>query len=372
MGNMVLSEKKEVIIFLLVLIINSSTLFLTAIIFDVDLHDINGFYDAPSYIHVARTFYRDNDILSSARFILFPAFIRLLSYFFGYNVSAIVMVQFFTALSIVFFYRLARLEFPEEQAFKIALVFYLFPPHKFINSLIVLSEPLFFLLLTLSLYYFQKENYIYSFIFAALSCLTRVTGIFLFFIYLSYFILEKKYDKIPIVFIIPLGLLIQFSIYYYLYGDFFVFVRAHTEIAKTDGIKFYAIFPFQNLLILYKQLPGNIYHAIMAPFSYILYGIALYRLYMKKRRIYFLWVAWHYIFIAIVSYIDISRFFAAAIPFVFAYSEEIRGLKRRDFIFMGFLSVFIATSLVGVMAIKAQTGFKPNFIYNTLKAFLAG
>lgn len=206
--------------------------------------DLNNFlyiyknYDGILYIIPAKTLYNPNLIQEisqslmkplyfAAHLPLYPVFIRLFSYIFGYLKSMIFVNVLFTCILACFFYFFVKKLKISEKPIVLTIVF-LFLPRFLIVRSVGAPESLFILLILSSLFFFEKKKYLISCILAGLSAMTKTPGILLFIVYIFVFIeeyLNKKKVNWNFLFTIfvPIGILLVFLLYFFQYGDFFAY-----------------------------------------------------------------------------------------------------------------------------------------------------
>ena len=206
--------------------------------------DLNNFlyiyknYDGILYIIPAKTLYNPTLIQEisqslmrplyyAAHLPLYPVFIRLFSYIFGYLKSMIFVNVLFTCILACFFYFLVKKLKISEKPIALTIVF-LFLPRFLIVRSVGAPESLFIFLILVSLFFFEKKKYFIACILGGLSAMTKTPGILLFFVYLFVFIeeyLNKKKVNWNFLFtlFIPIGLFLVFLLYYFQYGDFFAY-----------------------------------------------------------------------------------------------------------------------------------------------------
>lgn len=323
----------------------------------------------PAFIRVSQEWYYSGIVY---RQILFPFSIRLFSLVMLPNYAIYVIATLCSAASAVVIYNMSKYFFEENLSKKIAIAYVVFPPHKFISSVMGQSEALFLLTASLSLYYFLKEKHVFSAIFAALCTLTRIQGALNFLVYFIVLYRRKELKHFLPYLLIPLAVLFQFSLYYVQTGDFFALFHNYNDLASRETKSgALAPFPFYNLVALYQQLPANIYHLFMAPFSYILYFFGLYRLYKRDNDILFWWTAIHLGFVTMISHWGIARFIVPAFPFIFGYKKELEKVNMKHLATLCLISVSVALPFFGINALKAKSGaFVPGYLYNIIRGIL--
>ncbi len=214
-------------------------------------------FDGVHYLNIAGNGYSAN-----ARFLpLFPLLIRFLSQIFGQTipfglgqfVSALILSNLFFLLSLIVFYELIRLDYPQKISFRSLIFLLIFPTSFFFVS--IYAESLFLLLALLSFYAARKRSWLWAGVLGMLLAVTRLPGISILpaLIY-EFYIQEKKISqKIMSLFVIPLGLLSYGWFNLKKWGDFFYFVKAHGELGNSRSITSIVLFP-QTVFRYFKIL----------------------------------------------------------------------------------------------------------------------
>ena len=238
---------------------------------------IIGSFDGPLYVIASKSLYNIDKIdipgkgliislpLSAkyfaAHFPLYPILIRVFSVIFGYLKSMIFTNVFFTVILAGFFYYFLRFFQITKKPLLLATIF-LFLPRFLVVRSVGAPESLFILLILVSLFFFEKKNYLFAGIFGGLATMTKSPGILLFFAYILVFLErsvvchsglsrirfwsrpvkdgtpqndELNWRALGILFI-PVGLLLVFVLYYFQFGDFFAYFNS--------GDNIHLVFPY--------------------------------------------------------------------------------------------------------------------------------
>lgn len=135
-------------------------------------------FDGLHYISIARGGYGQ---FEQAFFPLYPLLIKFLSPLFSSNqlMAGLVISNVSFLAGLIIFYKYLKLIFSKNLAFNKMSIIYLllFPTSFFFGA--VYTEGLFFLFLTLTLYFLKKEKYLVTAVFVILASLTRLIGVFL-------------------------------------------------------------------------------------------------------------------------------------------------------------------------------------------------
>jgi len=201
--------------------------------------NIWGIWDTQWYLRVATEWYSivpdTNPITlgqtTLATFPLYPLLTRILYLITGNAfISGLIISNACLILAAILLFRLVRLEYNEETAYRSVKYMFLYPV-AFIFSC-ALTESLFIMLLIGSFYYARKDKWLLVGILGFLLALTRPNGAVvilpLLYLYLKNISFRFKQIRPNILFLLllPLGLLL-FALYqYYLTGDLLAYVHA--------------------------------------------------------------------------------------------------------------------------------------------------
>lgn len=181
-------------------------------------------FDGIHYIKIAKNGYLQYE---QAFFPLYPILIKFLTPLFFNNqlLTGIIISNISFLLGLFFFYKYLKLIFPNNSN-NLTIVFILFFPTSFFFGAIY-TEGLFFLLVTSTLYFLKKEQYSLVAIFAFLTSLTRIIGVFLIIPIIFHFLgkYKKKASLFPIITPI-LGLAVYCFYLFKTTGDPFFFFSA--------------------------------------------------------------------------------------------------------------------------------------------------
>ncbi len=273
-------------------------------------------YDGPLYVIASKTLYDplkisppDKGLIVSlpltneyfaAHLPLYPVLMRIFSPFIGYFKSMLIINILFTIfLAWLFYFFLEKLKIKNPL---ILTTVFLMIPRFFVVRSIGAPESLLMFLILLSLYFFEKENYLLAGIFGGLSVITKSPGIILFFVYsfvfVERFIKEKKFNyKWFYIFLIPIFLLFVFVFYYIRYGDFFIYFKLGNLIPL--------VFPFSVFNYQAKWVDTAWLNDIV--FYYLMYGLTIIYLYKHKMRSLFYFSLFFFISVLFLQHKDIAR-----------------------------------------------------------------
>jgi hypothetical protein len=241
---------------LLLVVLTSTVIAWAPFIMKGQFSTIYKHFDGPLYIIPAKTGYNPeafklidrepalphNPLYYAAHLPLYPFFIYLGSFAFGFlkSMLGITMVSSIV-LACFFYYFLKKLNLTKHPLLLSSL--FLFLPRFLVVRSVGSPEPLFILFILISLFCFEKKNFLLAGIAGALATMTKSPGILLFPAYilviLESFILphgssshEQKKFNMGWLFLalIPFGLIVVFGIYYLQFHDFFAYFHSGDNI----------------------------------------------------------------------------------------------------------------------------------------------
>ena len=295
-------------------------------------------YDGPLYIAVAKSFY-DPEILKginfdvpseyfAAHFPLYPIFIKLFSFLFGYPYATLVVSALSGIFAVYIFSKFISVYVDRKDVLWITFLFSIFPARWLIVRSVGSPEPLFIALVISTIYFFKREKFLLSGIFGMLAAFTKSPGILLFPALLgTYFSpilkdsigIKKNIHKISInpakiltMLLIPLGTLAVFIIYKYQFKDFLAYFHS--------GDNIHLFFPpFQ--IFNPSQFWVGTYWLEEVIFVFLLGAIGILNL-IKKDPVSAWFAGMFFLTTLFVSHRDIVRYSLPIVPFLFAgYSQ---------------------------------------------------
>ena len=202
---------------------------------DFFIHMFNR-WDSSHYIEIARNWYPDtgeNRILI-VFLPLYPLLIRLLTFDFSYvNLVALIISNTAFLIGAIYLYKLVRLDYGDDDAFRSVLYFSIFPTAYFFCA--IYTESLFILFVLSSFYYARNSKWMFAGILGMLASLTRIFGIVLFPALIIEYLNQKKWkvgeikSDVMSLFIIPAGSGIYLLLNYIVFNDFLAFIRIQKE-----------------------------------------------------------------------------------------------------------------------------------------------
>lgn len=215
-------------------------------------------WDSHHYVNVAKDWYMSSTLrqrhLLIVFFPLYPLLIKAVSFFVGsYVLSGLIISNLAFAGAVVYMYKLARLDYGEDDSWRALVYLAIFPTAYFLHA--IYTESLFLFLTIASFYYARRSNWVFSGAFGLLAAATRITGIVLipaliveYLAQRDYKIREMKKDVLWIGLIV-LGFLFYLGINYMTFGDPFKFLEIQKEhwSKKLD-------WPFNGFLLAYNTI----------------------------------------------------------------------------------------------------------------------
>lgn len=317
-------------------------------------------WDGPGYLVVAKTFY-NVDLINKInpfpflaathyafQFPFYPFFIRLFS-FIGYDESMIFVSQLFALLFSIALYYLVKITNPRANALLVAILSIFYTPRWFIVSHVGSTEPQFLFFITLFMIFAYKRRYTVSAVFAALAQLSKPQGIIFFIGIALWFVfviisrkeslLESLKHFLPYL-LIPIALILVFTIYFFQYGNFFIFLQNPA-------------FPTMQLPPLKVLVAKDIMGFTLGfwtgwlefvVYNYILYLAGIVTLFTKK--FYFLGLVALVYFIPVLTFVqaDMARFILPIMPFIFlGFSDSLSKKPVYITLFLSLPMIFVFT-----------------------------
>jgi Gpi18-like mannosyltransferase len=222
-------------------------------------------------------------------FPLYPLMINLVASALkiNYILAGFLISNICLFISVVFFYKLLKIDFETETSKKAILFMLVFPTSFFFTM--IYTESLFLLLSVLVFYFAIKKRWFLVGILGFLAATTRVTGILLLFPVLwEYFHAEKKVKpNIIYLSLIPFGLISFFTYHWYKYGSFFILFEAQ----KNWGRQFFNINNFlPNYSVLPPLAPEMINFYIEVFFVFLAIIACFFAFKFKIRKSYFIYL----------------------------------------------------------------------------------
>lgn len=160
---------------------------------------------------------------------LYPWLVRFASIFLkDVLLSALLISNLCYVVSLVFFYRLVKIDFSSRVAWRTIFYFSIFPTAYFLHA--GYSESLFIMLIIISTYFARKDNWFLTSLFGMFATLTRINGVVLFPFLLFEYLQSKRFKfrlikpNIYWLLLVLLGFLIYLFLNYRIFGTPFQFL----------------------------------------------------------------------------------------------------------------------------------------------------
>lgn len=311
----------------------------------VSLETVFANYDGPNYMVIAKCGYAKDCIGPSYSLPLpleyypahFPGY-PLMIKFFGYFTTGPKAMLLTTLLGSIFlsliFYEFLKLFIKEKNAFWLSVLFIFFPARFFVLRLVGAPETWFLATTIASIFYFKKQKYFLSAIFAAVAMTLKSPGILLGISYLILAVYElvKTKDLIKIFkknisfLLIPLTVWLIFIFYKFQTGNFFAYFQSGDNFHLNNLP--YLVFISTKSWINTIWLEDIIYIFLIG-----FYGV--YRLFKKyKFNIVSVYSAVFFLATIFVAHRDISRYIAPVYPFLILAFQKFLTKKPVRIIFL--------------------------------------
>lgn len=290
-------------------------------------------FDGPLYIVAAKTLYNPDLIgknyqfpLSneyySAHFPLFPILIKTFASLFGHPYSMLFVTAASSFLAIYFFNKHAKRFLNNSESLWLTFIFAVFPARWLIVRSVGSPEPLFIGLILASTYFFSSKKYWLAGLTGMLAQITKSPAILLFIAYLFEIVLPhiknlksieiKKY--LPIL-LMPLGVVLVFTLYKLTYGDFFTYFKS--------GDNMHLFFPPFQIFNYSAPWVGTFWLEEVI-FIYLLAFLGVYKLYQEKISNYYYFAIVYFVPLLFVAHRDLLRYTLPLVPFlILGYRETL-------------------------------------------------
>ncbi len=303
-------------------------------------------YDGPLYLVAAKTMYNKSLIETSfqfplpteyytAHFPLFPVLIRLFGIITNYPYAMLIVTLISSIIAIYFFNRLIGKFVGRRDALFLTFLFAVFPARWLIVRSTGSADPLFVGSIIASLYYFRSKKYWLAGIWGMIAQLTKSPGILLFISYSLYLLIPILKEKIvsaskwirnlnlrhtfPIL-LIPLGLLIVFTLYYFTQGNFWAYFNS--------GDNIHLFFPPFQIFNYSAPWVGTFWLEEVI-FIYLIGAIGVYRLFAKKEYEIAVFSMVFFVLSLFISHRDLMRYCLPLVPFLYVAFSDI--LVKKEF-----------------------------------------
>lgn len=304
----------------------------------LDFYSLAKNWDGPLYIIVAKTFYHQNDpvlkkdVLGlnpkyfAAHLPLYPLTIKTLSALAGYPRASLFSTLIASVFFFCFFYYFVEKLKLSKYPLVLTLVLMFITPRFFVVRSIGSPEPLFMLLVLLSVYFFINKRYFFSGLIGGLAAMTKTPAMLLFGAYLLFigkqYLETRKFDRrLCWLLLIPFGLILVFTLYQIQYGDFLAYFKS--------GDNLHLVFPPFSVFNFQKTWVGTGWLEEII-FLYFFFSLATFKLWGETdvRRIFFYFMFLFFISITLVQHHDISRYALPMLPFAAISYEKFFTSKK--------------------------------------------
>lgn len=293
-------------------------------------------YDASAYLDIAKNGYNqqyNNNNGNYSYFPLYPILIKLLSFIIGFGWSAFLISNILSLCCIYLLYVIIEEDYGDIIAYRSCLWFIFFPVIYFFNMMY--TESLFFTLILLMFYYAKRGKWWLVGTLGFMATLTRLPGIIMIFPMLYMYWKYNKKLKWNILWLsgIGLSLLILFTYYYYITGDFFKMFHTFNNPSYGFGISIPGIALFKLLYqIFYQTNMQTIFYMglnIIFGFGFIILTILSWKL---KQKEYAIFMSFYLLLILVPERINAHiRYYMLMFP---AFIIMAKSIKITKFIYM--------------------------------------
>jgi len=304
-------------------------------------------YDGPLYLVVAKTFYNKQAIEANyqfplpteyyaAHFPLFPLLTRLFAIATNFPYAMLIVTLISGVLASYFFYLLISKYVERKDALFLTFVFSIFPARWLIVKSIGSADPLFVASILASLYYFKDKRYWASGLWGAVATLTKSPGILLFVSYFVYFLIPFIKNQISVtgnrllekfalrktypLLLIPLSLVLVFSLYFLFTGDFWAYFHS--------GDNIHLMFPPFSIFNFSAPWVGTFWLEEII-FVYLIGAIGVYKLFEKKEYEIATFSGIFFLLSLLIAHRDLVRYTLPIVPFLFVAFSDV--LVKKEF-----------------------------------------
>jgi Gpi18-like mannosyltransferase len=303
-------------------------------------------YDGPLYLVVAKTLYNRALISSNfqfplpteyyaAHFPMFPLLIRLFGIFMNYPYSMLLTTLISGFLAILFFHKLISQYVNKNDALFLTFAFSVFPARWLTVRSVGSADPLFVAAVIASLYYFKNKNYWGAGLWGLVAQLTKSPGILLFAGFLTYFLIPLFKNKVVLgkkwldgldiyksypIFLIPIGLIIVFSIYAFTTGNFWAYFYS--------GDNIHLFFPPFSIFNFSAPWVGTFWLEEII-FIYLIGAIGVIRLFNKREYELASFSSIFFCLTLFIAHRDLLRYSLPLLPFLYVAFHD--WLIKREF-----------------------------------------
>lgn len=303
-------------------------------------------YDGPLYLVVAKTLYSKTAIETgfqfplpteyyTAHFPLFPILIKFFGIVTNYPYAMLIVTLLSSILAIYFFHKLLSEFVGKRDAIFLTFLFAVFPARWLIVRSTGSADPLFVGSIIASIYYFRSKKYWLAGIWGLAAQLTKSPGVLLFISYVVYLLVPILKEKIitaskwlknlnlkhtyPIL-LIPIGILIVFTLYYFTQGNFWAYFRS--------GDNIHLFFPPFQIFNYSAPWVGTFWLEEII-FIYMIGAVGVYRLFVKKEYEMAIFSTVFFVLSLFIAHRDLMRYSLPLVPFFYVAFSDV--LVKKEF-----------------------------------------
>jgi len=208
----------------------------------------------------------------------------------NFLVSGLILSNLFLFLSLIFFFKLCRLDFNQEIARRALFLILIFPTSFFLAALY--SDSLFLFLILSSFYFAREKRWLKASILAAFASTTKVFGVLLFVVFLFEYFCQKnfklKLDKnLFWIFLSPLGFCFYLFYLKLATGNPWIFLESQGHWQRTLVFPWQTIISYGSFVFGANLFGTQSYSQIVLEFSIaIIFLVVLFFSYLKVRTTY--------------------------------------------------------------------------------------
>jgi len=304
-------------------------------------------FDGPLYLVAAKTLYNKVQIAANyqfplpteyytAHFPLFPLLIKFFGLVTNYPYAMLIVTVLSSIFAIYFFMKLISQYAERKDVLFLTFLFSIFPARWLIVRSVGSADPLFVGSIIASLYYFKNRKYWLAGLWGAIAQVTKSPGILLFISYLIILLIPIIKNRIFVpagkwienlnlrrtcpILLIPLSLIVVFSFYKIVQGDFWAYFHS--------GDNIHLIFPPFQIFNYSASWVGTFWLEEIV-FIYLLGAIGVYKLFQKKEFELGTFGMVFFFLSLFITHRDLLRYSLPLVPLLFvAFSDT---LIKREF-----------------------------------------
>jgi Gpi18-like mannosyltransferase len=238
-------------------------------------------------------------------------------------------------LAIYFFQKFISEYVDRKSVIFLTFLFAIFPARWLIVRSTGSADPLFVSAIIASVYYFKNKKYWFAGLWGLVAQLTKSPGILLFISYAIYLVLPITEEKIEVtskwlqnlnfrktypLLLIPFGILIVFTVYYFTQGNFWAYFHS--------GDNIHLFFPPFQIFNYSAPWVGTFWLEEII-FIYMAGAVGVYRLFAKKEYEIAVFSAIFFAVTLFVAHRDLMRYSLPLMPFLYVAFSDV--LVKKEF-----------------------------------------